>query len=133
MWKRLEGELWEEATRTKKTASLVMGLKPQREYEFKVVATNSLIMGLEGRISQSGTMMSKAQHSAHVAGFGGVLYINVVCWRIIVHSCNGERSREKYEVLDWILCSRTSNSTSQHPTTSSNDSHMCSICGNSIQ
>ena len=94
VWKRTKGGPWEEVTRTKNTTTLVMGLKPQRKYEFKVVASNSLIMGLEGRIGHSGTVMSKAQHAACVAGFGGILSLLLVGGSLYIHAMGKETEKD---------------------------------------
>ena len=94
VWKQAKDGPWEEATKTKRTTSLVMGLKPQREYKFKVVATNSLIMGLDGRIGHSGTMMSRVQNAACVAGFGGMLSLLLVGGSLYIHAKGKETEKD---------------------------------------
>ena len=61
--KRIEGGEWEEVKRTKKMKALVTELKSNKKYEFRVIATNPLIRGLETQ-QCSETRMNKSQNAA---------------------------------------------------------------------
>ena len=63
---RVEGGAWEEVKKTKHTKALVTGLKSKKKYEFKVIAANSLMIGL-GNLKESETEASKVSVAA--AGF----------------------------------------------------------------
>ena len=68
VWKRLEGGVWEEATTTKLTCALVKGLMTGKTYDFKVTATNSLIMSI-GNSIESKTKLSVARGAAEGAAY----------------------------------------------------------------
>ena len=55
---RVEGGAWEEVKKTKNTKALVTGLKSKKKFEFKVIATNSVMRSL-GNIEESITEASK--------------------------------------------------------------------------
>ena len=61
VWKRAKGGTWEEVKRTKKTKALIVGLKSHTDYEFRVLATNSLMMSLATSESCD-TVWSKGSH-----------------------------------------------------------------------
>ena len=71
VWKRAEGGTWEEVKRTKKTKALIVGLKSHKDYEFRVLATNSLMMSLAAS-RWCETELSKAAIGGVVVG-GGIL------------------------------------------------------------
>ena len=60
---RVEGGAWEEVKRTKHTKALVTGLKSKKKYDFKVTATNSIMISLEN-VEKSETEWSKAARGA---------------------------------------------------------------------
>ena len=60
---RVEGGAWEEVKKTKHTKALVTGLKSKRKYDFKVTATNSVMISLEN-VEESETEWSKAARAA---------------------------------------------------------------------
>ena len=66
---RVEGGAWEEVKRTKHTKALVTGLKSKKKYEFKVIATNSMMIGL-ANVKKSETEKYKAAYGALAAGVG---------------------------------------------------------------
>ena len=76
VWKRAEGGAWEEVKRTKKTKALIVGLKSNKDYEFRVLATNSLIMSL-ATSRECDTDYSKAAIGGMVVG-RGILYSPVM-------------------------------------------------------
>ena len=63
---RVEGGEWEEVKRTKHTKALVTGLKSKKKYEFRLMATNAMMISLASE-EKSDTQRSKAFHAA--AGF----------------------------------------------------------------
>ena len=69
---RVEGGAWEEVKRIKHTKALVTGLKSKKRYEFKVIATNSVVIGL-GNVENSKTRASKASFAAVGVGTGAVI------------------------------------------------------------
>ena len=69
VWKRAEGGTWEEVKRTKKTKALIVGLKSHKKYEFRVLATNSLMMSLATSKGWE-TEYSKAAIGGMVVGAG---------------------------------------------------------------
>ena len=69
---RVEGGGWEEVKRTKHTKALVTGLKSKKKYEFKVIATNSVMIGL-GNMKESETERSNAFRVAEGAAIGAAL------------------------------------------------------------
>ena len=69
--KKVKGRTWEEVKRTKKTKTLILGLKMYKSYEFEVMATNSLMMSLaESNVCV--TNRSKAA-DATLTGVAGVI------------------------------------------------------------
>ena len=68
---RVEGGAWEEVKRTKHTKALVAGLKSRKKYEFKVIATNSVMISL-GNIVESKTKASKVSVAAACTGSGAI-------------------------------------------------------------
>ena len=54
---RVEGGAWEEVKRTKHTKALVTGLKSKKKYDFKVTATNSVMISL-GNMKETETELS---------------------------------------------------------------------------
>ena len=68
----VEGGAWEEVKRTNHTKALVTGLKSKKRYEFKVIATNSVVIGL-GNVGNSKTRASKASFAAVGVGTGAVI------------------------------------------------------------
>ena len=66
---RVEGGAWEEVKRTKHTKALVTGLKSSKKYEFKVIATNSMMIGL-ANVKKSETEKYEAAYGALAAGVG---------------------------------------------------------------
>ena len=70
VWKRAKGGAWEEVKRTKKTKALIVGLKSLKKYEFKVIATNSLILSIATTM-KSETEWSNAMTAAMVVGLVG--------------------------------------------------------------
>ena len=69
---RVEGGVWEEVKRTKHTKTLVTGLKSKKKYDFKVIATNSVMISL-ANVEESETEWSKAARAAVGLYFGVVL------------------------------------------------------------
>ena len=63
---RVEGGAWEEVKRTKHTKILVTGLKSHKKYEFRVIATNSVMISLASE-EESKTTYSKAGFTAEAA------------------------------------------------------------------
>ena len=47
VWKRKEGNAWEKVRETKRTKTLITGLKSNTSYEFQVIASNDLIKSVE--------------------------------------------------------------------------------------
>ena len=47
VWKRKEGNAWEKVRETKRTKTLITGLKSNTSYEFRVIASNDLIKSIE--------------------------------------------------------------------------------------
>ena len=70
---RVEGGAWEEVKRTKHTKALVTGLKSIKKYEFKVIATNSVMIGL-GNVKETETELSKAATGALFACCGAIVF-----------------------------------------------------------
>ena len=66
---RVEGGAWEEVKRTKHTKAVVTGLKSSKKYEFKVIATNSMMIGL-ANVKKSETEKYEAAYGALAAGVG---------------------------------------------------------------
>ena len=73
---RVEGGAWEEVKRTKHTKALVTGLKSKKKYEFKVIATNSVMISL-ANVKEFETEKYKAAYGALAAGVG-VISIPIV-------------------------------------------------------
>ena len=71
VWKRAEDGAWEEVKRTKKTKALIVGLKSSKDYEFRVIATNSLILSIAST-KQSKTEWSKAKAATVIGGAGAL-------------------------------------------------------------
>ena len=69
---RVEGGAWEEVKRTKHTKALVTGLKSKKKYEFKLIATNSVMISL-GNMEESETEKSNASRAAEGAAEGAAL------------------------------------------------------------
>ena len=69
---RVEGGAYEEVKRTKHTKALVTGLKSKTKYEFKVIATNSVMIGL-GNMEESETERCNAFRAAEGAAIGAAL------------------------------------------------------------
>ena len=69
VWKRIanKDELWEEATTTEQTSALVTGLKSMHRYEFKVSATNSVLVSLAVK------MESKTMFPTVLTAIGGAV------------------------------------------------------------
>ena len=67
VWKRAKSGTREEVKRTKKTKALIVGLKSHKDYEFRVLATNSLMMSL-ATSKGSETEFSKAAIGGMVVG-----------------------------------------------------------------
>lgn len=68
---RVEGGAWEEVKRTKRTKALVTGLKSRKKYEFKVTATNLVIISL-ANVEESETEWSKTALGAGMACVGAI-------------------------------------------------------------
>ena len=49
VWKREEGNAWEKVRETKRTKTLISGLKSNTSYEFRVIASNDLIKSIEAK------------------------------------------------------------------------------------
>ena len=47
VWKKEEGNAWEKVRETKRTRTLITGLKSNTSYEFRVIASNDLIKSIE--------------------------------------------------------------------------------------
>ena len=63
VWKRKEGNAWEKVRETKRTKTLITGLKSNTSYEFRVIASNDLIKSIEAT-KVSLTKKSKAALAA---------------------------------------------------------------------
>ena len=72
VWKRAEGGAWEEVKRTQNTKALIVGLKSHKNYEFRVLATNSLMMSLATDM-EGETHFSKGAIGGIVVGAGILL------------------------------------------------------------
>ena len=66
VWKREEGNAWEKVRETKRTKTLITGLKSNTSYEFRVIASNDLIKSIEAT-EHSLTSKTKAALAAEIA------------------------------------------------------------------
>ena len=63
VWKREKGNAWEKVRETKRTKTLITGLKSNTSYEFRVIASNDLIKSMEAT-NKSLTSKTKAALAA---------------------------------------------------------------------
>ena len=97
---RVEGGAWEEVKRAKHTKALVTGLKSKKKYEFKVTATNSVMISLEN-VEESETKSSKVARAAGGVAAGVVGGVVAVPFIFAALAICGILGKDKFGNYKW--------------------------------